>query len=486
MAKSGGKGFLEIDREEVPKRPVKERVKDYNEVYESPTEEYGEKQAKRCMDCGTPFCNYSCPLGNLCPEWHSFVRKNDWEKALKLLHKTNNFPDFTGRLCPALCEGGCVLGIDDNAVATQNIELAISEKGWEEGWIKPRPPKVRTDKQVAVVGSGPAGLAAAQQLNRQGHNVTVYERDSKPGGMLSYGIPDFKIDKSVVARRVNQLKEEGVEFVLNTEIGTDLLATELEREYDAVVLAGGSRKARDLPVYGRELDGIHYAMDYLTQQNKRVAGKDISEDEVINAEGKRVIVIGGGDTGSDCVGTAIRQGAEKVYQIELLEKPPTERAANNPWPQYPQTLKTSSSHQEAESLVDTNDDELNVRDWSVLTKKFSGNDDGQVEKYHAARVEWVADENGEQEMKEIENSEFSLAVDLVILAIGFVHPEHEGMIEELDLELDERKNVKANDYQTSRDKFFAAGDMRRGASLIVRAINEGREVAKTVNKYLNK
>ncbi|GAB6138454.1 glutamate synthase subunit beta [Halanaerobaculum tunisiense] len=484
MAKSADKGFLEIERKEVSKRPIEQRVEDYQQVYELPQEEYTAEQAARCMNCGTPFCNFSCPVGNLCPEWHAFVKQGKWQRALEVLQETNNFPEFTGRLCPALCEGGCVLGITEQPVATQNIELAISEKGWQEGWIQPQPPQVRTDKEVAIVGSGPAGLAAAQELNRAGHQVTVYERDAKPGGMLAYGIPDFKIEKWVVDRRINQLKEEGIEFVLNTEVGTELPATTLEEEYDAVVLAGGSREARDLPVYGRELEGIHYAMEYLTQQNKRVSGQEIPEQELIDAQDKRVIVIGGGDTGSDCVGTAIRQGAEKVYQIELLDQPPTERTADNPWPQYPQTLKTSSSHQEAQSLVDTSGEELDVRDWSVLTKKFSGNQQGEVTEYHATRVEWVTDESGQQEMKEIEGSEFSLPVDLVILAIGFVHPEHEGMVEELDLELDKQDTIKTEDYQTSQEQFFATGDMRQGASLVVRAIKDGQEVAEAVNQYL--
>ncbi len=478
-------GFLEYERQNIPKRPVKERVKDYQEVYAEPTEKYAAKQAARCMTCGTPFCNYSCPLDNLCPEWHQFIRKGNWKQALGVLQETNNFPEFTGRLCPALCEGGCVLGINDDPVAIENMELAIAEKGWEEGWIKPQPPEVRTDKQVAVVGSGPAGLAAAQQLNRQGHQVTIYERDEKPGGMLSFGIPDFKIEKWVVERRIDQLRAEGVEFVLETEIGTDYSADKLQAEHDAVILACGSREARDLPVYGRELDGIHYAMDYLTQQNKRVAGEEIATEDPIDAEGKRVLVIGGGDTGSDCVGTAIRQGAEQVYQIELLDRPPEGRTGDNPWPQFPQTLKTSSSHEEAQQLLDTSEEEFDIREWSVLTKRFSGNQAGEVEKLHAVRVEWVEKETGEQEMQEIPNSEFALPVDLVILAIGFVHPEYNGMVDQLNLELDDTDHLQAVNHQTNQENVFAAGDMRVGPSLIVQAIQEGREAAEVVDDYLN-
>ncbi|WP_018247345.1 glutamate synthase subunit beta [Orenia marismortui] len=480
MGKLGG--FLEFDREPRKKRSVEERVKDYKQVYEPIEEEEITIQAARCMDCGVPFCSFSCPVNNLCPEWQDFVYRGEWKKGLENLHSTNNFPDFTGRVCPAPCEGGCVLGINDDPVSIKNIEFAISEKAWKEGWIKPQPPKVRTGKKVAVVGSGPAGLAAAQQLNRKGHNVTVFERDSKAGGMLTYGIPDFKIEKWVVERRVNQIKEEGVEFVFNTEIGTDYPVEKLESEYDAVVLAGGAREARDLPVYGRDLKGIHYAMDYLTQQNKLVAGEEVTEEQ-IDAQGKKVLVIGGGDTGSDCVGTATRQGAEAVYQIELLDKPLAERAPDNPWPRYPQVLKTSTSHEEAEELA--KDEKFGLREWTILTKRFVGNNQGKLKEVQAVKVEWVEDENAKKTMKEIEGSEFNLEVDLVLLAIGFVHPEHDGMLNQLGLDLDERGNVKTSDnYQTSDDKFFAAGDMRRGASLIVWAIREGRDVAAEVDEYL--
>ncbi len=477
-------GFLKYKREEIAHRPVEERVEDYQEVHKEPSEKYTTKQAARCLTCGTPFCNHSCPVDNLCPEWHQFVRQDEWKQALEVLEETNNFPDFTGRLCPALCEGGCVLGINDQPVAIKNIELAIAEKGWEEGWIKPQPPETRSGKQVAVVGSGPAGLAAAQELNRAGHQVTVYERDSRAGGILSFGIPNFKIEKWVVDRRLEQLKEEGVRFELNTEVGSDYPAQKLKEDYEAVVLACGSREARDLPVYGRELEGIHYAMDYLTQQNRRLAGEEIPEEELIDAQDKRVIVIGGGDTGSDCVGTAIRQGAEQVYQIELLDKPPEQRTTDNPWPNFPQTLKTSSSHEEADCLIESGEDGCDIREWSVKTKRFSGDQAGEVEKFHAARVEWKETDEGRQ-MEEIPNSEFSMAVDLVILAIGFVHPEHDGLIEELGLELDERDHVATRDYQTNLDNVFAAGDMRVGPSLIVRAIKEGQNVAQEVDSYLN-
>ncbi|WP_027340577.1 glutamate synthase subunit beta [Halonatronum saccharophilum] len=475
-------GFLKYNRKEKNKRSVQERVKDYKEVYKPFGKKYLYEQSSRCMDCGVPFCNFSCPVDNLCPEWNDFVSNGEWEKALEVLEETNNFPDFTGRLCPAPCEGGCVLGINDLPVTIKNIELAISEKGWEEGWIKAKPPKVRTGKKVAVVGSGPAGLAAAQELNRKGHYVSVFERDDKAGGMLVYGIPDFKIEKWIVQRRVDQLREEGVEFILNTEVGKDYPAHRLEEEYDAVVLAGGAREARDLPVYGRDLKGIHYAMEYLTQQNGVVAGKEVAKEDRIEAKGKKVLVIGGGDTGADCVGTATRQGAEAVYQIELLEKPSKDRTLDNPWPQFPQTLKVSTSHQEAE--VFAKDEDFGVREWSIATKRFLGDKDGKVKSFEAVRVSWIEGEDGRKQMEEIEGSEFSLDVDLVLLAIGFVHPEHEGMLEELGLDLDERGNVKADNYRSNKDQIFVAGDMHRGASLIVWAIVEGREVAERVDEYL--
>jgi glutamate synthase (NADPH/NADH) small chain len=484
MGKLGG--FLEISREEAAKRPVEERIKDWKELYKPYTDEYLLKQAARCMDCGVPFCHYSCPVSNNCPEWNDFVHKGQWKEALDILQTTNNFPEFTGRVCPALCEGGCVLGLNDKSVTIKNIELNIVEKGWENGWIKPMPPKNRTGKKVAVVGSGPAGLAAAQQLNRAGHEVTCYERDFKAGGILTYGIPDYKIEKWVVERRVSQIADEGVEFVFNCNVGVDVTVDELEAKYDAVLLAGGSKMARDLPVFGRELKGINYAMDYLIQQNEVNAGKEVPAEELINAKDKNVVIIGGGDTGADCVGTAMRQGAKNIYQIELLEKPPLDRPQTNPWPNYPQVLKVNTAHEEAEMCLGGKCELGEVRQWSILTKEFVGDENGNVKQFKAARVEWVEDENGKKSMKEVPNSEFTLDADLVFLAIGFIHPEHEGLVNELGVELDGRGNVAANtqDFQTSKEKVFAAGDMRKGQSLVVWAIAEGREAAASIDKYL--
>jgi glutamate synthase (NADPH/NADH) small chain len=484
MGKLGG--FLEIPREEAQKRPVEERVEDFRELYKPFTDEYLLKQSARCMDCGIPFCHFSCPLGNVCPEWNDFAHKGKWKEALEVLHNTNNFPEFTGRVCPALCEGGCVLGINNKPITIRNIELNIAEKGWENGWIQPRPPKTRTGKKVAIVGSGPAGMAAAQQLNRAGHTVTVYERDSKAGGIMTYGIPDYKIEKWTVDRRVKQIEQEGVKFVYNTNVGVDLSVEELESEYDAVILAGGSKLARDLPVFGRDLKGIHYAMEYLIQQNKRLEGIEIPEEELIDAKGKSVVVIGGGDTGADCVGTAVRQGAKAIYQIELLEKPPLDRPQENPWPNFPQVLKVSTSHEEAEICVG---DEcgMGIREWSILTKQFTGDENGNVKKFQATKVEWKIAENGRKFMEEVPDTEFTLDADLVLLAIGFVHPEHEGLVNNLGLELDERGNVKTDEnHKTSKEKIFAAGDMRRGQSLIVWAISEGRKAAEAVDNYLKK
>lgn len=485
MGKLGG--FLEINREEKQKRPVDERIKDWKELYKENTEEYLLKQASRCMDCGVPFCHFVCPVGNLCPEWNDFVHKGEWKKALEILESTNNFPEFTGRICPAICEGGCVLGINDKPVTIENIELAIVEKGWEEGWIKPQPPKVRTGKKVAVVGSGPAGMAVAQQLNRFGHTVTLFERDNKAGGILTYGIPDYKIEKWVVDRRVKQLEEEGVIFVYNTNVGVDKSVEELEAEFDAVVLAGGSKMARDLPVYGRDLKGIHYAMDYLIQVNRLNAGEEIKE-ELLTAKGKNVIVIGGGDTGADCVGTAVRQGAKEIYQIELLDKPSLDRQQSNPWPNFPQVLKYNTAHEEAKVCFG-GECRTDVREWNILSKEFVGDENGNVKQLKVARVEWESPENGGRpNMKEVANSEFALDADLVLLAIGFIHPEHDGLVKNYGLELDPRGNVKANtkDYKTNVEKVFACGDMRKGQSLVVWAIAEGREAAVSVDNYLMK
>ncbi len=469
--------FLKIKRKEKEARPIKVRANDYDEIYLTPAADDISEQSHRCMECGTPFCHFSCPLGNYCVEWHDFIRNGNWEQALAVLEETNNFPEFTGRLCPALCEGGCVLGINDSPVTNKNVELFLAEKGWEEGWIKPQPPETRTDKKIAVIGSGPTGLAAAQELNRAGHNVVVFEKDDQVGGMLRYGIPDFKIEPEIIQRRVKQLEAEGVEFRLSTEVGVDYSIVELKNEFNKIILAVGARKARDLPIAGNNLKGIHYAMEFLTEQNKALTQGE--EPEII-AQDKNVLVIGGGDTGADCVGTAIRQGAKEVYQIELLEKPPEDRSADNPWPEYPQTLKVNSSHKEAEKITGQEMDQFRI--WSVLSKEFIGDEDNNVKKYRANKVEWVKDEAAKPKMKELD-SRIELDVDMVIIAIGFTGSNEEELLQELDVEVDSGR-IKSTEYQTSNPKVFAAGDVRKGPSLIVWAIQEGREVAKRVSDKL--
>ena len=426
------------------------------------------------MSCAVPFCMGGCPLGNIIPDFNDLVYRGKWEDALKELHSTNNFPEFTGRICPAPCEGSCVLNINNDPVTIEYIEKAIADRGWREGWIVPEPPDSRSGKSVAVIGSGPAGLAAAMQLNRAGHWVTVFERSEYVGGLLRLGIPEFKLEKSVVQRRVDQMSAEGVAFKTGVYVGKDIHADRLRADFDAVCLTGGSTIARDLPIPGRELDGVHLAMEYLTQQNRVLAGQSFGPDERIVAEGKRVLVLGGGDTGSDCVGTAHRQGAEVVYQFELLPEPPATRGDSNPWPQWPMILRTSSSQEEG-----------GVRDYNILTRNFSGRN-GRVEKMHAVRLEWgPPDETGRPAMIEIPGSEFDLDVDLVLLALGFLHPEKDGMLDQLGVELDGRGNVAtAPNKMTSVPGVFSAGDMSRGQSLVVWALAEGREAARGIDEYL--
>ncbi|HXH20691.1 MAG TPA: glutamate synthase subunit beta [Dehalococcoidia bacterium] len=466
-------GFKDTPRKPLPRRPVGERVRDYQEFLLDWTEEDARKQGGRCMDCGIPFCHRGCPLGNLIPEWNDFVYRGQWRRALAALHATNNFPEFTGRICPAPCEASCTLSINQDPVTIEYIEKTIADRGWKEGWIKAEPPAVRTGKRVAVVGSGPAGLAAAQQLNRAGHTVTVFERDSYIGGLLRLGIPDFKLEKHVVQRRVDQMAEEGVIFRTNTYVGRNYPVEELKSSFDAIVLAGGSTVPRDLPVPGRELRGVHFAMEYLTQQNRVIAGEYIPPEERIHAEGKRVVILGGGDTGADCLGTAHRQGAEIVRQFELLSEPPRTRAFTNPWPQWPVILRSSAAH-----------DEGGIRDYDISTTHFSGSN-GHVEKLHAVRVAWERDESGRMNMTPIPGSEFEVDADLVLLAMGFLHPEHAGLLQDLGVELDGRGNVKLDaNRMTSVPGIFAAGDMARGQSLVVWALAEGRETAYFVDKYL--
>jgi len=466
-------GFMEYKREKYPERPISERIHDYKEVYLDFPEDGIKTQGARCMNCGIPFCHQGCPLGNLIPDWNDLVYKNRWQDAIVQLHATNNFPEFTGRLCPAPCEGACVLGINEPAVTIKYIEFNIIDRAFREGWVKAEPPLKETGKKVAIVGSGPAGLAAAQQLRRAGHQVTVFERENRIGGLLRYGIPDFKLEKWRIDQRLEQLKDEGVVFKTGVSVGRDISADDLKSDFDAVALCGGATEARNLDVPGKDLKGVYLAMDYLTQQNKVNAGDRIKEDR-ISAEGKNVVIIGGGDTGADCLGTAHRQGAKNIIQVELLPKPPTERAADNPWPQWPVIFRTSSAHAEG-----------GEREYSILTKKLSG-ENGILKKLHGVKLEWTKDEaTGRSSFKEIPGSEFTWDVDLIFLAMGFVGPEKNPLLSGLKLELDNRGNVQTDAKKmTSSKGIFAAGDMRRGQSLIVWAIAEGRECAKAIDEYL--
>ncbi|MBI4401231.1 MAG: glutamate synthase subunit beta [Nitrospirae bacterium] len=463
------KGFMKYAREGPKRRPVELRVLDWKEFYEPIPEDKLKEQGARCMDCGVPFCqsHNGCPVVNLIPEWNDLVHRGRWKDALKALHATNNFPEFTGRLCPAPCESACVLGINEDPVSIRVIEWNIIDKGFDEGWVEPILPVSRTGKTVAVIGSGPAGLAAAQQLARAGHRVTVFEKADRIGGLLRYGIPDFKMEKWVIDRRLEQMKSEGVEFKTNVHVGVDISEEELRRRYDAVCLALGAEQARELPVPGRELKGIHLAMEYLTQQNKRNAGYTILE-EPITAKGKRVVIIGGGDTGSDCLGTVHRQGCSEVHQFELLPEPPPKRADSTPWPLWPMQLRSSHAHEEGCD-----------RQWSVSTTKFTGHN-GHVTKLHAHRV---AFENGK--FVPIPDTEFEMEADLVLLAMGFTGPVKNGLLDSLGVKYDARSNVVVDEnYMTTVDGVFAAGDVKRGASLIVWAIAEGRKMAAGVDKYL--
>jgi glutamate synthase (NADPH/NADH) small chain len=459
-------GFLEIERHDRAYEPVEKRLKDYKEFYVPLGDSGTRDQAARCMDCGIPFCHTGCPVNNQIPDWNDLVYHGDWHDALRNLQSTNNFPEITGRVCPAPCEESCTLNIIDEPVTIKTIEAAIADRGFEEGWIVPEPPKEKSGKKVAVVGSGPAGLACAQQLARAGHDVHVFEKHAKPGGLMRYGIPDFKMEKINVERRVEQMEAEGVVFHCNEHIGVTKRSAELVAEYDAVVLAGGAEKGRDLPIPGRDLDGIHFAMDFLPQQNRRVSGEPIGTNKPLTADGKHVVVIGGGDTGSDCIGTSFRQGALSVTQLEIMPEPPLHPNKGLTWPDWPMRLRTSSSHQEGAE-----------REFAVGTQTFEGAD-GHVEKLNCAEVG--------KDFKPIPGTEFELKADLVLLAMGFVSPIHEGMLEELALEFDQRGNVKANtdDYRASVDKIFACGDMRRGQSLVVWAIREGRQAARSVDAFL--
>ncbi len=475
-------GFMEYDRRDRRYEPASDRVVHYNEFVVPLTDAETSAQGARCMDCGIPFCHQGCPVNNIIPDWNDLVYKGDWQSAIEVLHSTNNFPEFTGRICPAPCEAACTLNIDDAPVAIKTIECTIVDKAWEEGWIKPQVPERRTGKRVAVVGSGPAGLACAQQLARAGHQVAVYEKQDRIGGLLRYGIPDFKLGKKLIDRRQAQMRTEGVEFHTHAHIGVDIPIAKLRADYDALVLAGGAEKPRDLPIPGRELEGIHFAMDFLTRNSKRVQGSFVPDDEFISAHGKNVLVIGGGDTGSDCIGTSNRHGARSVIQIEILDKPPVKEDKGLTWPDWPNKLRTSSSQEEGCE-----------RHWNVQTKSLVGDEQGRVKAVKYCLVRWDKDAQGRWQMSEIPGTEGEFKVELVLLAMGFVHPVHAGMLEalksEAGLELDPRGNVKAptdgiGAYQTSVPGIFGAGDMRRGQSLVVWAIREGRQCARAVDEWL--
>jgi len=458
--------FLELDRQDRQYLPTQDRLQNFNEFVVPLDEADLKEQASRCMDCGVPYCHNGCPVNNQIPDWNDLVYTGDWQAALANLHSTNNFPEFTGRICPAPCEAACTLNIDDNPVTIKSVECAIVDRGWEEGWILPKVPEQKTGKSVGIIGGGPAGMAAAQQLARAGHDVHVYEKNAKAGGLLRYGIPDFKMEKHSIDRRAEQMQAEGVSFHYGVNVGVDVTANELEAKHDALILSGGSEVPRDLPVAGRDLDGVHYAMDFLPQQNRRVGDEDLGDITPILAKDKHVVVIGGGDTGSDCIGTSFRQGAASVTQLEIMPMPPEKEDKGMTWPDWPLKMRTSSSQEEGA-----------VRDFSVMTKKVMG-EDGKVTAIECIKVD--------DKMQDIAGSEFELKADLVLLAMGFIHPVHDGLVEELALEKDPRGNVAADTatYESSRKKIFACGDMRRGQSLVVWAIREGRQCAREVDFFL--
>jgi len=471
-------GFMEYDRLDRRYEPAADRVVHYNEFVVPLSEADVSTQGARCMDCGIPYCHQGCPVNNIIPDWNDLVYRSDWQAAIEVLHSTNNFPEFTGRICPAPCEAACTLNLHDAPVTIKTIECAIIDKAWAEGWIQPQISHHKTRKHVAVVGSGPAGLACAQQLARAGHFVTLFEKQDKIGGLLRYGIPDFKLNKRLIDRRMAQMRAEGVEFHTNVHVGVDIPAARLREDYDAVVLTGGAEHPRDLPVPGRELKGTHFAMDFLRANSKRVQGVFVPDDEFISAEGKHVVVIGGGDTGSDCIGTSNRHGAKSVTQIEILAMPPEKENKDLTWPNWPNKLRTSSSQEEGCERM-----------WSLATKELVGDGEGNLKALRCIRVEWTKDDAGRWQMSEVEGSELSLQADLALLAMGFVHPVHQGMLEELGVELDGRGNVKGfteghKAYHTSIPGVFAAGDMRRGQSLVVWAIREGRQAARAVDEWL--